>query len=144
MQTAAIATGIRLVILKATAPSEIEARLSSIPPSHVDALYVATDPFFLTRADQLVALTARYRTPTLFFRREFVAKGGLMSYGSTSFESYRMVGLYAGRILRGAKPSELPVQQPTKFEFVINLMTAKTLGVRISDNLLAIADEVIE
>src|SRR5262249_7570192 len=110
----------------------------------IAALAMSADPFFATRRDKIVAVAAHHGVPVMYPQRQFAPAGGLMSYGIDLSDMYRQVGVYAGRILKGAKPADLPVVQPTKFEFVINLKTAKALGLKISDDLLTLTDEVIE
>jgi putative ABC transport system substrate-binding protein len=138
------AIGQQLKALSASSERDIDVAFESLKQTRADALLIAVDPFFFARADQLVALAARHRIPTLYFRGEFAVAGGLMAYGSNFAKLFRIVGVYAGRILKGANPGDLPVQQPTKFDLVINLKTAKTLGLEIPATLLARADEVIE
>jgi putative ABC transport system substrate-binding protein len=131
-------------MVHAGTPSEIDPIFAKIHSTGADGLLVPVDPFFFTQMDQIAASGMRYRVPTVFFRREFAQAGGLMSYGSDPQETYRQIGIYAGRLLSGAKPSELPIVQSAKFELVINLTTAKAMGVEIPPMLLARADEVIE
>jgi ABC-type uncharacterized transport system substrate-binding protein len=141
---AARTVGHEIDILHASTIGDINAAFARVAETRADALLVATDPFFFTRAAQLVVLAARHAIPTLYFRREFAAAGGLMSYGANIDDGYRVLGVYAGRILKGEKPGDLPIQLPTKFELVINLSTAKALGLDVPPTLLARADEVIE
>jgi putative ABC transport system substrate-binding protein len=141
---AARATRQRIELVRASNEREIDLAFERLTQARVDALLTAVDPFLFARADQLVVLAARHRIPTLYFRREFAAVGGLMAYGSNFAAFFRVVGDYAGQILKGARPAELPVQRPTKFELVINLKTAKALGLDVPPLLLAHADEVIE
>ena len=136
--------GLKIHALRAATDREIEAAFETVAQEHIAAITVAAGPFFDTRRNKLVALAARHAVPTMYHFREFAVAGGLMSYGFDNLEAYRQIGVYAGRILRGAKPAGLPVLQPTKFEFVINLKTAKALGVTIPSGVLSIADEVIE
>jgi putative tryptophan/tyrosine transport system substrate-binding protein len=133
-----------IVILNASTIAEIDAAFATLRQKRVDALSVAVDAFFFDRATQIVVLAARHGVAALYFRREFTAVGGLMSYGSNADEAYRVLGVYAGRILKGEKPGDLPIQLPTKFELVINLSTARALALEVPPSLLARADEVIE
>ena len=128
IQSAARAIGQRIDVLRASTESEINAAFAEVAQRKDSALFVADDPFFGVRRDQIVALAARHKVPASYYAREFALAGGLMSYGSSSGENNRQAGIYVGRILKGARPSELPILQPTKFELIINLKTAKTLG----------------
>jgi ABC-type uncharacterized transport system substrate-binding protein len=144
VQQAAGAKGVRLLILKAGSRAQIETAFASLPQLSAGALVVANDPFFDTERDRLVELSLHYAVPAIFAFRHFAVAGGLMSYGPSLASGYRQVGVYAGKILKGAKPADLPVEQPTRFELVINLKTAKALGLTVPQLLLARADEVIQ
>jgi putative ABC transport system substrate-binding protein len=144
VQAAAALTGHHIHIVNASDESEINNAFATLEQLHADALIVGADPYFFGRSEQLVALAARHMVPAIFEFREFAVAGGLMSYGASITDGYRQAGVYAGQILKGAKPADLPVLQPTKFELVINLKTVKALGLTLSPGLLAIADEVIE
>jgi putative ABC transport system substrate-binding protein len=144
IEEAARAKGLRLAVLKASTEDQIEAGFASLASLHADALIVGADAFFPSRRGQIVALAMRYAVPTIYDRQEFVASGGLISYGPSFGNGFHELGIYAGKILNGAKPADLPVQQPTTFELVINLKTAKALGLAVPQSLLARADEVIE
>ena len=137
-------TGRPLFVLRASSISEIDAAFASLAEQHLRALIISSDPFFMTRRAQLVGLAASHKMPVVYPFREFVDDGGLMSYGPSLTSAYRRAGVYAGRILKGAKPGELPIESPSRFEFLINLKTAKTLNLTIPPGVLAIADEVIE
>jgi putative ABC transport system substrate-binding protein len=126
------------------AETDIDTIFANLALQHVDAVVVANDPFFGDQRDQLGALAARYSIPVIYWQREFVAAGGLISYGPSFADGYRQGGVYIGKILKGEKPADLPIMQPTKFEMFINLKTAKALGITVPPTLLALADEVIE
>jgi ABC-type uncharacterized transport system substrate-binding protein len=144
MQEAASAIGLQIQILNATTIGEIDAAFATFARERLDALFVAPNAFFLDRRVQLATMTARDRIPATYSGRDYVAVGGLMSYGTDVADMFRQVGVYTGRILKGEKPADLPVQQSTKFEFVINLQTARALGIEVPPGLLSIADEVME
>ena len=143
-ETAARSLGLNLTILNATTPNEIEAAFATVVDRQIGALAIDADSLFFVQRDLLAALAARHTVPAIYSAREYVEAGGLMSYGARLSDTLRVVGNYAGRILKGTKPADLPVIQSTKFEFVINLKTAKALGLVVPPNLLATADEVIE
>ena len=145
VQEAAPALGLQtLTTLKASTIGEIDAAFAALARERPDALFVAGDAFFLDRRVQFATLTARDRIPATYSVREAVAAGGLMSYGPDLVEVFHQVGVYTSKILKGAKPADLPVLQPTKLELVINLETARALGIEVPQNVLSIADEVIE
>jgi putative ABC transport system substrate-binding protein len=144
VKEAAPALGLQIQILNATTIGEIDAAFATLARERPDALFVAPDAFLVSRRVQLVTLTARDRIPAAYGVREPVEAGGLMSYGTDLANMFHQVGVYTGSILKGAKPADLPVIQPTKFEFVINLQTARALGIEVPQGLLSIADEVIE
>jgi putative tryptophan/tyrosine transport system substrate-binding protein len=141
---AAKTMGLRVKMVKATAEPDFDAAFDAIAGMHADAVIVAADPFFTSRRERIAAFAARNRVPAIYELREYVAAGGLMSYGPSLWDGYRQAGRYAAEILKGAKPGDLPVVQAARFELVINLKTAKALGIEIPPSLLARADEVIE
>jgi putative ABC transport system substrate-binding protein len=144
VQAAAREIGVQLIVLRASTERDIDAVFATLVQQRIGALIIAISPLFLTQADKLVALAARHTVPVMYFRREFAAAGGLVSYGSGTAEYYRQIGVYAGRILKGEKPGDLPVVRSTKFELVINLTTAKALGLTIPASILSLADDLIE
>jgi putative tryptophan/tyrosine transport system substrate-binding protein len=144
VQEAAPTIGLQIQILNATTIGEIDAAFAALARQHCDAMFVGPDPLFTIRRGQFATLTARDRIPATYARRELVVAGGLMSYGTDLPDASHQIGVYTGRILKGAKPADLPVVQPTKFEFAINLQTARALGIEVPPSVLAIADEVIE
>ena len=134
----------RIQVANASTDEELETAFAALTSERVGALLVTADPYFDTRREQIVGFATRHRLPAIYQFREYAVAGGLLSYGVSITDAYRQYGVYTARIPKGAKPADLPVHQPTKFEMVINLKTAKALGVKISDNLLSLADEVIE
>jgi len=144
VQIAAQATNLQILALRASTDRDIDEAFDTLMKQRIAALSVASDPFFDTRRDKLIGLAARYAVPTIYQFREYPAAGGLISYGIDIANVYRQIGIYVGRILKGAKPADLPVMQPTKFELVLNLKTAKTLHLAIPSGVFSIADEVIE
>jgi putative tryptophan/tyrosine transport system substrate-binding protein len=144
IEQAAHTIGEQVQVLRASTDRELEAAFEAIAQQRIPALLVASDPFFNIRRERLAVLAARAAVPTMYGFRDYVVAGGLMSYGIDLPDVYRQLGVYTGRVLKGARPADLPVLQPTKFEFVLNLKTAKALGVKFSDDLLSLADEVIE
>jgi putative ABC transport system substrate-binding protein len=144
MQEAARAQGVQFLILRASTENEIDAAFALLVERHAGALIVGADPFFGNQRGQLVALASRHVVPAIYFFRENVTAGGLMSYGASIPDGYHKAGIYVGKTLNGAKPADLPVQQPTKFELVINLRTAEALGLTVPPSILARSDEVIE
>ena len=144
VQQTANAKGVRLHILNATDEDEFEPAFASLTQLKADALIVGTDPFFTSRREQIVALASRYSVPTIYEWKEFVTAGGLISYGTSITSLYRAAGVYVGRVLKGTKPADLPIQQPTNFELVVNRKAAKALGLTIPPTLITAADKVIE
>jgi putative ABC transport system substrate-binding protein len=144
VRRAAETVGHKLIVVVARSDTELNTAFAAAAEQRVTAMLIASDTFFLRRRTQIVTLSARYAVTTMYDRAEYVSSGGLMSYGSNRIEVFRQAGIYTGRILRGERPGDLPVQQPTKFDLVINLQTAKALGIDVPATLLARADEVIE
>jgi putative ABC transport system substrate-binding protein len=144
MAAAARTTGLQVKVLNASTSREIEAAFASLLHERPDALFVGAEPYFYSRRVQLAVLAASHRLPAIYSQRDFVVAGGLMSYGTNIADAFRQIGVYAGRILKGTKPADLPVVQASKFELVINLPTARALGLEVPPMLLARADEVIE
>jgi putative ABC transport system substrate-binding protein len=144
VEAAARSMGQRLIVLNVSTKRDLDAASESLAQQHADALIALGAAFFLSQRDQIIALAARHALPAIYQVPDFVSAGGLMSYGASIRDAYRLVGVYAGKILHGAKPAELPVMQPTKFELAINLKTANALHLNVAPTLLSRADEVIE
>jgi ABC-type uncharacterized transport system substrate-binding protein len=144
VQAAGATIGRQIEVVTATTNGDIDAAFATFAKKHIDAFLISPEALFVARRVQLLTLAARHAMPAVYHRREFAEAGGLMSYGSNFADQFRLTGIYAGRILKGEKPADMPVQLPTKFEFVINVQTAKTLGIDVPATLLARADEVIE
>jgi putative ABC transport system substrate-binding protein len=144
LQTAARSSGQQLLVLNASSEGEIDAAFATVVNQRDAALIVTNDALFISSRDQLIALASRHAVPTVYDRRAYTVSGGLISYGTDYLDGYRKLGIYASKILQGAKPADLPVEQSTKFELVINVKTAKALGLTLPPTLLARADEVIE
>jgi ABC-type uncharacterized transport system substrate-binding protein len=144
LEPVARSMGVQLHVLQASTDADLESVFTSMAQIRIDALVISPDTFFNTRSEQIAALSLRYKIPSIYQYRRFAAAGGLVSYGSDETESYRLVGVYASRILKGDKPGDLPVQQATKVELIVNLKTAKTLGITVPLALLGRADEIIE
>ena len=144
VETAAEALGQKISIQNIRSERDLDRVFTTLSQLKVDALLVAADPLFTELNDQIVALANRYKIPAIYASREFIVAGGVMSYGASEADAYRAAGVYAGKILKGAKPAALPVQLPTKFDLVINLKAAKSLGLTVPPSLIARADEVIE
>jgi putative ABC transport system substrate-binding protein len=144
VRAAAAATDMKIEVLEASTDGELDAAFEAISRRHFAALATVADPFFDTRSEKITALAARCAVPAMYHAREYVVAGGLISYGTDFSEAYRQTGIYAGLVLKGTKPADLPIMQASKFQMAINLKTAKALGIKISDNLLSLADEIIE
>jgi putative ABC transport system substrate-binding protein len=143
-QTAAASLGKQVVAFSASSEREIDAAFASMVQQRIGTLLGASDPFLFNQRDHIVSLAAHHRIPAIYYLRDFARAGGLMAYGNSLSDMYRLVGVYVGRILKGEKPTDLPVAQSTKFEFVINLQTARALGIEVPNSMQLLADEVIE
>jgi putative ABC transport system substrate-binding protein len=143
-QDAAASVGLKILVFNAANEQNIDAAFKAIVKERADGLILSTDPFYYIRKDQIVSLATRNAVPTIYFLRDFVIAGGLMSYGTDFPNAYRQLGIYVGRVLKGEKPGDLPILQPTKFELVVNTKASKLLGLSIPPGVLAIADDVVE